>query len=127
MPPNNPLDRVMRVVIVIVVLVALAALVWVGVRVFKNRYDRAVIDVYVREQNVLVENVTAVANETMAVEEAADTATIAVQDREIRDAQKPLPKVVPNGPTARQRRACVIMRQQGQDLDTVPACRGIAR
>lgn len=119
-----PGDRTLRVVVVIVAIIAFVALLCVGVWLVKGRYDTAVITSYVTKGNVKVEGDMALANTTEAVEARADDATITEQRQELKDAETPPP--VPDGMSDRQRRGCIILRQQGQDLSRFPACQSLA-
>jgi FtsZ-interacting cell division protein ZipA len=119
-----PGDRALRILIVIVAAIALIALVCAGIWMWKSRHDTAVITNYVKAGNAKAEADMTVANESAAAEEVIDTVTVADQRKELSDAMDP--STLPAGMSDRQRRGCIILRQQGQDLARFPACAALA-
>lgn len=122
-PEPTALDRALRIAVIVVVVLALAAIIIGGIWIWKSRYDAGVVTTYVTKENARVGGDIAVANETMAAEKTADVVRVVTQREELRSAQIDRP----DGLTARQRRGCVILRQQGQDLAGDPTCRRLAR
>lgn len=122
-PEPTSLDKALRVVVLVFAVLALVAIVAGGIWIWKSRYDAGVVTTYVTKENKRVGADIAVANETMAAEKTADVVRIVTQREELRSAQ--IDRA--DGLTARQRRGCVILRQQGQDLAGDPTCRRLAR
>jgi hypothetical protein len=104
------------------ILAAILALVavWGIVKLFVHRHDSHVIEQHdtAQENTVLKKELPAV--QQSAEQRATDTTTIQQQKEEIRHVETAPPSG--DGLTPRQRRGCVILRQQGARLADHPPC-----
>lgn len=88
----------------------------------KALYDKSVIEDHEAKRENEILRDTRNASEDAADERANDRIETGVQLEELQDANKD----ADDGLTPRQRRGCIILRQQGEDLARYPACRGLA-